>query len=94
MAIWRRGGWRIFAPSTASLEGRAGHAAPLLNAEIYDQTRYCQMGALGPFGITAPEEHGGAGLDTQAHSIVMEELSRGYAPSPTTATSSNWSARC
>jgi alkylation response protein AidB-like acyl-CoA dehydrogenase len=52
------------------------------------------MGALGPFGITAPEEHGGAGLDTQAYSIVMEELSRGYAPSPTTATSLNWSARC
>jgi alkylation response protein AidB-like acyl-CoA dehydrogenase len=52
------------------------------------------MGALGPFGITAPEEHRGAGLDTQAYSIVMEELSRGYAPSSTTSTSSNRSARC
>lgn len=80
--------------------------APLLDAEIYDQTRetarrfaeevvrpvaadldrdetfpaeiYAQMGALGLFGITVPEEHGGAGLDTYAYSIVMEELSRGY----------------
>ncbi len=81
--------------------------APLLDAEIYDQTRetarrfaedvvrpvaadldrdetfpaeiYRQMGELGLFGITVPEEHGGAGLDTYAYSIVMEELSRGYA---------------
>jgi len=37
------------------------------------------MGELGLFGITVPEEHGGAGLDTFAYAMVMEELSRGYA---------------
>ncbi|WP_104401671.1 acyl-CoA dehydrogenase family protein [Vibrio penaeicida] len=40
---------------------------------------YHQMGELGLLGITAPEEHGGIGLDTLSYAIVMEELSRGYA---------------
>ncbi|MXU64364.1 acyl-CoA dehydrogenase family protein [Oceanomicrobium pacificus] len=40
---------------------------------------YRQMGELGLFGITVPEELGGAGMDALAYSIVMEELSRGYA---------------
>ena len=43
-------------------------------SEIYDQ-----MGQLGLFGICVPEELGGPGLDTLAYSVVMEELSRGYA---------------
>jgi alkylation response protein AidB-like acyl-CoA dehydrogenase len=43
-------------------------------SEIYDQ-----MGQLGLFGICVPEEMGGPGLDTLAYSVVMEELSRGYA---------------
>ncbi|SFI50463.1 hypothetical protein SAMN05216304_1021044 [Bosea sp. OK403] len=43
-------------------------------AEIYQQ-----MAELGLFGITVPEALGGAGLDTLAYTIVMEELSRGYA---------------
>jgi alkylation response protein AidB-like acyl-CoA dehydrogenase len=42
--------------------------------EIYEQ-----MGRLGLFGIGVPEEMGGPGLDTLAYSVVMEELSRGYA---------------
>jgi len=37
------------------------------------------MGENGLFGITVPESYGGAGLDCLAYSIVMEELSRGYA---------------
>jgi alkylation response protein AidB-like acyl-CoA dehydrogenase len=37
------------------------------------------MGELGLFGITVPEALGGVGLDAYAYSIVMEELSRGYA---------------
>ena len=37
------------------------------------------MGELGLFGITVPDDYGGAGLDTFAYAIVMEELSRGYA---------------
>ncbi|MBY2967459.1 MAG: acyl-CoA dehydrogenase family protein [Rhizobium sp.] len=43
-------------------------------AEIYEQ-----MGQLGLFGIGVPEEMGGPGFDTLAYSVVMEELSRGYA---------------
>lgn len=40
---------------------------------------YRAMGESGLFGITAPEAHGGAGMDALAYSLVMEELSRGYA---------------
>lgn len=43
-------------------------------AEIYEQ-----MGQLGLFGIGVPEEMGGPGFDTLVYSVVMEELSRGYA---------------
>ena len=54
-------------------------------AEALDQEErfpadiYRQMGELGLFGITVPEQHGGAGMDVQAYAVVMEELSRGYA---------------
>ena len=54
-------------------------AADLDRDETFPAEIYAQMGALGLFGITVPEGHGGAGLDTYAYSIVMEELSRGYA---------------
>ena len=40
---------------------------------------YQQMGELGLFGITTPDEVGGVGMDAVAYAIVMEELSRGYA---------------
>ncbi len=43
-------------------------------AEIYEQ-----MAELGLFGIGVPEDMGGPGFDTVTYSIVMEELSRGYA---------------
>ncbi len=36
------------------------------------------MGALGVFGLTIPEEFGGAGLGKMAMCVVSEELSRGY----------------
>jgi len=35
------------------------------------------MAALGLFGITVPETCGGAGADTLAYALVMEELARG-----------------
>ncbi|MGX1744270.1 acyl-CoA dehydrogenase family protein [Bosea sp. NPDC055353] len=54
-------------------------AADLDRDETFPAEIYARMGELGLFGITVPEEHGGAGLDTFAYSIVMEELSRGYA---------------
>ncbi|GIX12094.1 MAG: (2S)-methylsuccinyl-CoA dehydrogenase [Paracoccaceae bacterium] len=37
-----------------------------------------EMGALGVFGLTIPEEFGGAGLGKLAMCVVSEELSRGY----------------
>lgn len=40
---------------------------------------YKEMGQIGLFGIAVPEEYGGAGLDCLAYSLIMEELSRGYA---------------
>lgn len=54
-------------------------AADLDRDETFPAEIYARMGELGLFGITVPEEHGGAGLDTFAYAIVMEELSRGYA---------------
>ncbi len=37
-----------------------------------------EMGELGVFGLTIPEEYGGSGLGKIAMCIVSEELSRGY----------------
>ncbi len=37
-----------------------------------------EMAALGVFGLTIPEEHGGLGLGKTAMCVVSEELSRGY----------------
>ncbi|RDJ19980.1 acyl-CoA dehydrogenase [Bosea caraganae] len=54
-------------------------ANELDRSESFPAEIYRQMGQLGLFGITVPAEHGGAGLDTYAYAIVMEELSRGYA---------------
>ena len=39
---------------------------------------YRHMGEIGLFGVTVPEELGGAGMDVRAYAIVMEELARGY----------------
>jgi len=37
-----------------------------------------EMGRLGVFGLTVPEQFGGAGLSKTAMCVVSEELSRGY----------------
>ncbi len=37
-----------------------------------------ELAALGIFGLTVPEEHGGLGLGKLAMCVVTEELSRGY----------------
>ena len=36
-----------------------------------------QMGDLGLFGLTVPEEWGGTGMGYLAHMVAMEEISRG-----------------
>ncbi|MDF2234648.1 acyl-CoA dehydrogenase family protein [Albimonas sp. CAU 1670] len=37
-----------------------------------------EMGEMGVFGLTVPEEYGGSGLGKTAMCVVSEELSRGY----------------
>ncbi len=54
-------------------------AEELDREERFPAEIYAQMGELGLFGVAVPEEHGGAGLDSLAYTVVMEELARGYA---------------
>ncbi len=37
------------------------------------------MGRMGLMGIMIPERYGGAGMDTLAYAVAMEEVSRGCA---------------
>jgi (2S)-methylsuccinyl-CoA dehydrogenase len=37
-----------------------------------------ELGALGVFGLTIPEQYGGSGMDKTAMCVVTEELSRGH----------------
>ena len=54
-------------------------AGELDDTEAFPADIYEEMAQLGLFGITVPEEFGGAGLDALSYALVMEELSRGYA---------------
>ena len=54
-------------------------ACDLDEHESFPADIYAGMAELGLFGITVPEDHGGAGLDALSYALVMEELSRGYA---------------
>jgi alkylation response protein AidB-like acyl-CoA dehydrogenase len=54
-------------------------AAGLDESEAYPAELYGRLAAAGLFGITVPEELGGAGADVLAYALVMEELARGYA---------------
>lgn len=45
----------------------------------FPRDMYVDMGKLGMFGITVPEEFGGPGFGNLAYALVMEELARGYA---------------
>lgn len=65
---------RRFADERIRPEAERLDAEERMPAEIY-----AAMGEQGLFGITVPEAYGGAGLDCLAYSLVMEELSRGYA---------------
>jgi (2S)-methylsuccinyl-CoA dehydrogenase len=49
-----------------------------LNDELIPLPVVKEMGELGVFGLTIPEEFGGAGLGKTAMCVVSEELSRGY----------------
>src|SRR5215831_10514932 len=49
-----------------------------LKNELIPLDVIARMSALGVFGLTIPQEHGGLGLGKQAMCVVGEELSRGY----------------
>jgi (2S)-methylsuccinyl-CoA dehydrogenase len=49
-----------------------------LRDELIPMEIIAEMAALGVFGLTIPEQHGGAGLSKTAMCVVSEELSRGY----------------
>ncbi|HEY1631144.1 MAG TPA: acyl-CoA dehydrogenase family protein [Rhizomicrobium sp.] len=49
-----------------------------LEDELIPLAIIAEMSALGVFGLTIPEEFGGAGLSKTAMCVVSEELSRGY----------------
>lgn len=49
-----------------------------LKDELIPMDVVSEMSALGVFGLTIPEEYGGAGLSKTAMCVVSEELSRGY----------------
>ncbi|KLU26425.1 acyl-CoA dehydrogenase [Caballeronia mineralivorans PML1(12)] len=51
-------------------------AAAIDREDRFDRTLYRRMAELGLFGISLEEAGGGAGLDTVAVCIVMEELAR------------------
>src|ERR1700744_6222387 len=54
-------------------------AEELDREERFPAQIYAQMGEMGLFGITVPEQFGAAGLDVPASALVVEELSRGCA---------------
>src|ERR1700753_4012344 len=53
------------------------HAAAWDRAERVDLTVVRELGKLGAFGLTVPEEHGGSGGDHLTYCLVLEELGRG-----------------
>jgi isovaleryl-CoA dehydrogenase len=54
-------------------------AAEIDRSNQFPMHLWKEMGALGILGITAGEDHGGAGLGYLAHCVAMEELSRASA---------------
>ncbi len=61
-------------------QGEIAPIAATLDAESrYPAELYGRLAGLGLFGVTVPEALGGAGADTLAYAVVMEEIARGYA---------------
>jgi alkylation response protein AidB-like acyl-CoA dehydrogenase len=54
-------------------------AVELDETEQYPAELYQKLAEAGLFGISVPEELGGAGADVLSYALVMEELARGYA---------------
>jgi len=62
---------RAFARERIAPNARAWDAAQRFPSEIIPD-----LGALGFLGINIPERYGGAGLDTLAYAVIVEEISR------------------
>jgi len=54
-------------------------AGELDQSEAFPRELYAECARLGLFGITVPEQDGGAGADVRTYAVVMEELARAYA---------------
>jgi isovaleryl-CoA dehydrogenase len=54
-------------------------AAQIDETDQFPMPLWRKMGDLGILGMTAPEDYGGAGMGYLAHTIAMEEISRGSA---------------
>ena len=54
-------------------------AAQLDREHRFPAAQVARMAEMGLMGIAIPEEEGGAGLDTLAYALAMEEISRGCA---------------
>ena len=55
----------------------APRADEIDRSNTFPRELWPKLGALGVLGITADEEHGGAGMGYLAHCVAMEEISRG-----------------
>ena len=53
-------------------------ASALEHADEYPADIVARMAALGLFGVTIPQEHGGLGLDLPTYVAIIEELSAGW----------------
>lgn len=54
--------------------------------EGFDRSLWTRMGELGWIGLTAPEAHGGVGLDFVTLVVLMQETGRSLFPSPLIST--------
>src|SRR3954463_12902144 len=57
----------------------APRAADIEKANLFPADLWKRFGDLGLLGMTAPEQYGGSNLAYLAHSVAMEEISRGSA---------------
>ena len=83
-----RGQIRRFSAEKVSPSAQGWH----LRNELIPMDLVRELSEMGVFGLTVPEEYGGAGLSKTAMCVVSEELSRGYLGAGSLATRSEIAA--